>query len=126
MINHRIEQQQSRQRSHRIISILVFFGLVTAATMTLSVGRLRLSAVNASEVNQSTQRVVVDVGGMQCSKCVAGIKAMLKRTPGVVAVEVSLEKKEAAVDYDTGKTTPEKIVEAINNLGYRAKVKDKT
>ncbi len=61
---------------------------------------------------------------MQCSSCAVGIKAMLKRTPGVVSAEVSLEKKEAMVEFNPSETSREKIVEAINNLGYRASVKE--
>lgn len=73
-----------------------------------------------------TERVTIAVEGMYCDSCAAGIKAMLKRTPGVISADVSYERKEAVVDYDQQKTTPEKIVEAINNLGYKASVKSKS
>ena len=53
-----------------------------------------------------------------------GIKAMLKRTPGVITAEVRFEQQEAIVEYDPVRTSPVKIVEAIKNLGYKAKVKE--
>jgi copper chaperone CopZ len=74
----------------------------------------------------SSERVVLAVEGMYCDSCAAGIKAMLKRTAGVIAVDVSYQKKEAVVDYNPEKVTPEKIVETINNLGYKASIKSKT
>lgn len=70
-----------------------------------------------------TERVNLAVEGMSCTSCASGVKAMLKRTPGVISAEVSYEKKEAVVDYDTEKTTREKIMEAINKLGYKASIK---
>ncbi len=62
----------------------------------------------------------------QCSSagnCASGIRAMLKRTHGVVSADVSYERKEAVVEYDPGRITREKIVEAIANMGYEASVK---
>lgn len=48
---------------------------------------------------------------------------MLKRTPGVITAEVSFEQREAIVEYDPERTAPEKIIEAIEKMGYKAKVK---
>jgi len=70
-----------------------------------------------------TDRVLIAVEGMSCTSCASGIKAMLKRTPGVISAEVSYERREAVVDYDPDKTSREKIVEAITKLGYKATVK---
>ena len=67
--------------------------------------------------------MVIAIDGMHCDGCAKGITAMLKRTPGVIAAEVSYERREARVEYDPGKTSPEKLVEAITNLGYTATVK---
>lgn len=70
-----------------------------------------------------TERVLIAIEGMSCTSCASGIKAMLKRTPGVISAEVSYERREAVVDYDTDKTSREKIVEAVTKLGYKATVK---
>ena len=42
---------------------------------------------------------------------------------GVLAAEVSYERREAVVEYDPAKTSPEKIVAAVEKLGYKAAVK---
>jgi Cu+-exporting ATPase len=60
---------------------------------------------------------------MHCDGCAAGIKAMLKRTSGVISADVNYKQKEAIVHYDPEKVTREKIVEAITKLGYKAHVK---
>ena len=103
-----------------VLAILVALGALISAAATL-----RGFSVNSAGTNTAS-RVVVAVEGMHCDSCAAGIKAMLKRTPGVIASEVSYKEKQAVIDYDSQKTTPEKIVEAINNLGYKASVKNKT
>ncbi len=70
------------------------------------------------------EHVKIAIEGMHCTSCAHGIKAMLKRTPGVIAAEVSFERREAVVEYDSSRTSPEKIVEAIDKMGYKAKVKE--
>jgi mercuric ion binding protein len=68
-------------------------------------------------------QVTLAISGMHCSSCAEGINAMLKRTEGVVKTDVSYEDRQAVVDYDEAKTSPEKIVAAIEKIGYKAKIK---
>lgn len=99
---------------------------ITLCALALAVrGQASHFSIESSSNNYRTERVAVTIEGMHCNNCAAGVKAMLKRTPGVIGVEVSYREKQAVVDYDSEKTTPEKIVEAINNLGYRASIKSK-
>ena len=70
-------------------------------------------------------KTTLSVEGMTCGGCVAAVKIQLKRTEGVTAYEVSLEKAEADVSYDSAKTTPEKIAESISKTGFKASVKGK-
>jgi copper chaperone CopZ len=74
----------------------------------------------AASGNSSLVNVVVPVEGMTCASCTVAVKTALKRIPGVHTVEVSLEKKQAAVSYDATMTSPGRLVDAINSLGYRA------
>lgn len=98
--------------------------LLFVAAVAFAGGTLRPFASTSTQ--PSTDRVVLAVEGMYCDSCAAGIRSQLKRTHGVVAAQVSYKEKQAIVDYDSQKTTPEKIVEVINNLGYKATVKNKT
>ena len=65
-------------------------------------------------------QVTIAVEGMVCSACPQAVKAALARTPGVNRVKVTLEHKEAVVDYDESRIHPEGLVEVINKLGFRA------
>ena len=112
------------KRGARYLSIATVACALTLASGLPAGGRARRPAVAArSAANIPTERVVIAVEGMYCDSCATGIRAMLKRTSGVVSADVSYQRKEAIVDYDPDKITPDKIVETINNLGYKAKVK---
>ena len=63
------------------------------------------------------------ITGMHCESCATGITAMLKRTEGVVKVNVSYETREATVEYDAARTSPEKIIESVEKMGYKAAIK---
>lgn len=57
---------------------------------------------------------------MVCGSCVARTKRALKSVNGVEEVEVSLEKREARVRYDSTRTNPDQLAATINQLGYKA------
>ena len=69
-----------------------------------------------------TQHVVLRVKGMYCASCESTIAAMLRRTPGVVTANVNVERGEAAVAYDSARTSPTRLVNVIASLGYTASV----
>lgn len=110
--------------SNRTLSLTLAIALCITAGALTAAGRTPKSFPDHSVLNTSrTERVTIAIEGMHCESCAAGIKSMLKRTSGVVAAEVSYQRKEAVVDYDPEKITPNKIVETITNLGYKARVK---
>lgn len=75
-----------------------------------------------SPVRAGDAKTTLTIQGMTCGGCVAAVKLQLKRTPGVVAYEVSLEKGQAEVTYDAAKTAPAKIAEAVSSTGYTVSV----
>ena len=80
-------------------------------------------AAFAGETKPAT--VTLSIGGMHCGGCASGITSMLKRTAGVIKAVVSFEEKSATVDYDSGKTSPAKIIETVENMGFKVSVKSK-
>ena len=80
-----------------------------------------LSADNKG--GEGSTRVVLAVSGMHCGSCADGIDAMLKRTEGVLEASTSFENREATVRFDPAITSPAKLIEAIEKLGYKASVK---
>lgn len=72
---------------------------------------------------KAAQTVTLSVEGMTCASCVGHIRKTVSAIDGVREVKVSLEKRNAEITFDPSKTSAEKLVSAINGLGYKAKVK---
>ena len=64
------------------------------------------------------------VTGMSCAACSAGIERTLNKAEGVRKAEVSLMGESMVVEYDERKISREKIIQAVVNLGYGAKLFD--
>lgn len=64
--------------------------------------------------------VAVPVEGMSCAACAASVRKAVKSVEGVTGVEVNLAQREARVEYEATKVSPDKIVNAINNAGFKA------
>ena len=60
------------------------------------------------------------VRGMNCGGCVRSVTRAVSQVPGVQAVEVSLEKGAASVQYDDAAVAPAAIVAAIEAAGFEA------
>jgi len=71
----------------------------------------------------TTRTVQLAVDKMTCAVCPITVRKALERVPGVSAVEVSFERKEATVTYDDQRTSVEALIEAATNAGYPARVK---
>ncbi len=71
----------------------------------------------------ATRSVTFTVTGWTCGSCAASTRIALKKLDGVEEVKTDHQKMEAAVTYDDSKVTPEKMVQAIQRLGYKATVK---
>ncbi|GIW40306.1 MAG: hypothetical protein KatS3mg076_0883 [Candidatus Binatia bacterium] len=78
--------------------------------------------VGAEPPRGKVETVRLHVEGMTCGGCAAAVRVALGRVDGVRKVEVSFEEKAATVVYDPAKTTPEALVEAVEKLGYGARV----
>jgi copper chaperone len=92
--------------------------LVVLAMAVLSCGILL-----AGDEATANLDVKLSVKGMTCSGCAKGVQAALAGVPGVKKAEVMLDKNEAAVTYEKGKTTPEDLVKAVEKAGYKCSVK---
>jgi copper chaperone CopZ len=61
----------------------------------------------------------VKIPGMDCAACALNIQAVLKKQAGVTEARVSFDTKEAVVQYDATKISPEKIIAAIDETGFK-------
>lgn len=88
--------------------------VVVATALFLMIAFTSIGALAA------TKKSTIRVDGMKCSKCSGAVEKALKATPGVEKVEMSLERKEAVVEYDDEKVTEAKLREVINSTGFKA------
>lgn len=66
--------------------------------------------------------VTLDVQNMTCDLCPITVKKSLEKVPGVSAVKVDFNKKNATVTYDPDKTKPDVLTKATTNAGYPSTV----
>lgn len=64
--------------------------------------------------------VIIPIEGMSCSACVARVKKTLTSIDGVAGVEMDLAGRQARVRFDPSRLAPDRLVTAVNGLGYRA------
>lgn len=82
-----------------------------------------LVVASLADAEPQPATVTLAISGMHCEGCASGITAILKRTDGVVKADVSYNEKRAVVEYDAAKTSPGKIIEAVEKLGYKATIR---
>src|SRR5260370_22935500 len=121
MGNRKAIIQARRRRVNRAANAGI--SIICALMVVVAFPCLASAVTDASPVKN--ERILVAIEGMHCTSCATGIKVMLKRTPGVISAEVSYERREVDVEYDPSRTSPDKIVEAISNMGYKASVKER-
>lgn len=68
------------------------------------------------------KRINLDVTGMHCQSCVTLINKKLGKQDGVTYSNVNLTTEKATVEFDEKLTSPEKIVKAVESLGYKTKL----
>ena len=103
--------------------LVTFVLLVAIAPRSFMLHGAFASVRAAATADDKNVRVVLAIEGMHCTGCASGIKALLKRTPGIISADVSYERREADVTYDRSRISEEKIIEVIGKLGYKASVK---
>lgn len=64
----------------------------------------------------------IEVNGMTCQSCVKNIEGNIGKKAGVKKIEVSLERKEAVIEFFPDVTNPEDLREAIDDMGFEAQL----
>lgn len=77
----------------------------------------------ATPVWAATQTVTLSVPDMNCAACPITVKKALSNVKGVGTIKVSLEKREAVVEFDDKKTSIAKLTEATGLAGYPSSLK---
>jgi len=66
------------------------------------------------------EKITLNIEGMHCGSCAVGIQMLTSQMDGVIQAQVDYETKKGSFEFDPAKTNKEKIVKAIEELGYKA------
>lgn len=81
------------------------------------------SATAGSTEADAKATLNLEIVGMDCKECTSTIASAIKKVPGVVSAKVDFESGNAVVRYDGRDGMPDAAIKAVENAGYRAKVK---
>ncbi|NJD35107.1 MAG: heavy-metal-associated domain-containing protein [Betaproteobacteria bacterium] len=66
------------------------------------------------------ETTTIKVDGMSCGGCVKSVTGVLTALDGVAKAEVSLEQKQAVVEFDAGIVSRDQLKAAIEEAGFDA------
>ena len=66
------------------------------------------------------KKISLKIEGMHCEGCSNRLTRVLENLDGVNSANVSLENKEADIEYDENTLNTEEIKEAISDAGFEA------
>jgi copper chaperone len=66
------------------------------------------------------ETTTIKVEGMSCGGCVKSVTGVLTALDGVAKAEVSLEQKQAVVEFDAAKVTRDQLKAVIEDAGFDA------
>lgn len=96
--------------------------LAVAFLLFPSYGGLLFGTGNDSVVTENTNRAVFLIEGMTCEGCATTVAQVIRQVPGVVAVEVNYETKQAVVATEACcPVSKNEIVNVLQESGYAAR-----
>lgn len=99
---------------------IAFISVVISCTQERTAER-KAAKMNAQTNAGRTTTIEMSVEGMSCMACVASVKRTIEDLEGVLEAAVSLEDRKAIVTCVNGSVRPEKIEQAINEKGFKAR-----
>ncbi len=69
-------------------------------------------------IGMAIQILNLAVRGMTCANCARAVERKLAATPGVTKATVDLQSARAAVEYEADLVSPERLADAVQQLGY--------
>ena len=99
--------------------IIVFFCLAVAVGAGVyELGAPRPNSVQARFKRPEAQ-VVLNIEGMDCVMCAAGLQNTLRAVPGVRRADVSFQDKQAVVEYDPAMVDEARVAKLIVDSGFK-------
>lgn len=66
------------------------------------------------------QTLTLNIGGMTCGGCAKSVTRILENTAGVAKAEVSLENRNAVIEFAPAQTNAAALIEAVEDGGFDA------
>lgn len=113
----------------KAIEMVGFALLIGGSVLLLSTQVNAQSLINENStqiksVNKEAATVYLEVDGMSCQRfCANGTDTVLKHEPGILFSKTTYATSSSVVKYDPALITPEKIMQAIDKRGFKAKIK---
>jgi copper chaperone CopZ len=63
-------------------------------------------------------RAEINIQGMDCLMCAAGLQNKLRALPGVRRAEVSYQERRAVIEFDPARISQERLAQAIEGDGF--------
>jgi copper chaperone CopZ len=109
-----------RARALAPLAIIVVAVVIALALVVVGVFSRQEASPPTSTEEANVKTVIMPIEGMSCSACTARVKKTLTAIAGVSDVEVNLAERNARVRFDPSKLSPDRMVSAVNGLGYHA------
>ncbi|XP_066286595.1 copper-transporting ATPase 1-like [Branchiostoma lanceolatum] len=94
------------------------------AAIREAVDDMGFDAFVLDRVQGDQNKVKIKVEGMTCNSCVESIEKLMSSVEGVKTIKVSLENKEAVIDFDPQQTDPTLLKDGIDNMGFDASLEN--
>ena len=66
------------------------------------------------------ETTTIKVSGMSCGGCVKSVTGVLTALDGVATADVSLEQKQAVIEFDAAKVNRAQLAKVIEDAGFDA------
>lgn len=96
--------------------------LITVNEIADSITDLGFPAAIINQNSAGNAVVDLEIGGMTCASCVHKIESNVAKLAGVYSAQVALTTKRGKFAYDPEVTGPRSLIEAIERLGFDAKL----
>ncbi len=104
-------------RYYRFIIVFICLAVAVGAAV-LKLGAPRPKSAQVALKRPDVQ-VVLNIEGMDCVMCAAGLQNSLRAVPGVKRAEVSFQDKQAVLDYDPATVDASQFLKLITDSGFK-------